>query len=116
MTSYLNDPSSRSEMPIMSNDADDLCLVTPDNGLIPVRILNVVRDDAARVVPTLEYGRQYRAADICASSWDALSTQGHKDAGRALKYLANSGLVGLVCIGMDSSHHALYVRIDSRIS
>ena len=112
MTSYLNDASSRSEMPIMSNDADDLCLVTPDNGVIPDRILRMVREAAARVVPTLEHGRAYRAAEICVSIWGGLSTQEHKDAGRALKYLANSGQVGLVCIGMDSSHHALYARID----
>jgi hypothetical protein len=96
----------------MHDDRENLRLVTPHNGVIPGWVLSSVRKDAERVVPTLDRGRAYRADAICAGIWKRLSTHEHKDAGRALKFLANNGMVGLRCVGMDSSHHALYVRTD----
>ena len=96
----------------MSNEDEKLRLVTRDHGVIPKGIVDLVQREAARVVPTLERGRPYRTEVVCAAIWGALTKAEHKDAGRALKHLASRGTAQLRYVGMDSSHHALYVRVD----
>jgi hypothetical protein len=96
----------------MSNDNEALHLVTPNNGVIPISILNSVRIEVARTVPTFDRGRTYRTEHVCVGIWDQLSKNEHKAAGRALKYLANNGMVPLLYTGRDGRNRALYMRTD----
>jgi len=87
-------------------------LVTPENGRIPIWLLEMVKREAERVLPQLTHGRAYMSAEILAAIWDVLSKDDHKVAGRALKYLSTQRQVCLRYVGVTRQNKSLYMRMD----